>query len=301
MTCTLSKGALRFTSERLRLIGIADVAVQGDYIVQRSVTMKVLLLSAIAMISLTAWVLTHASEAPRSSDVRVPILVELFTSEGCSSCPPADALLSRLDRQPVAGAELVVLSEHVDYWNHLGWKDPYSSHFFSDRQSAYAERFGSLSVYTPQVVVDGANEFVGSNSGSANGAFVQALRAPKIPVHLSSVTLERTKTVRAHVETGPLPDSYDLSEVEVYAVVALNHAESRVSNGENGGRTLTHTAVVRNFTKVGTLRKGESFTQDVLLKVDAGADVNNLRLIALLQEPRQGRVVGATVELVGAK
>ena len=260
--------------------------------------MKILLLSAIAMISVTAWVLTHASEAPRSSDVRIPILVELFTSEGCSSCPPADALLSRLDRQPLAGAELVVLSEHVDYWNHLGWKDPYSSHFFSDRQSAYAERFGSLSVYTPQVVVDGANEFVGSNSGSANGAFVQALRAPKIPVHLSSISLERTNIVRAHVETGPPPDSFDLNEVEVYAVIALNHAESRVSNGENGGRTLAHTAVVRNFTKVGTLRKGQSFAQDVLLKVGAGADANNLRLIALLQEPRQGRVVGATVELV---
>jgi hypothetical protein len=263
--------------------------------------MKILLLSAIAMISVTAWVLTHASEAPRSSDVRIPILVELFTSEGCSSCPPADALLSRLDRQPVAGAELVVLSEHVDYWNRLGWKDPYSSHFFSDRQNVYADRFGSLSVYTPQVVVDGANEFVGSNSGSASGAIVQALRAPKIPVYLSSVTLEHTNIVRAHVETGSLPDSFGLAEVEVYAVIALNHAESRVSNGENGGRTLAHTAVVRNFAKVGTLRKGQSFAQDVLLKVDAGADANNLRLIALLQEPRQGRVVGATVEFVGAK
>jgi hypothetical protein len=263
--------------------------------------MKVSLLSAIAMISVTAVVLTHASEAPRSSDVRTPVLVELFTSEGCSSCPPADALLSRLDRQPVAGAELVVLSEHVDYWNHLGWKDPYSSHFFSDRQSAYAERFGSLSVYTPQVVVDGTNEFVGSNSRSANSAFAQALSAPKIPVHLSSVTLERTNNLRAHVETEPLPDSFDLGEVEVYAVIALNHAESRVSNGENGGRTLAHSAVVRNFTKVGTLRKGQSFAQDVLLKVDPSADASNLRLIAFLQEPHQGRVVGATVELVGAK
>jgi len=104
--------------------------------------------------------------------------------------------------------------------------------------------------------------------------------------------------VRAHVETGPLPDSFDLGEVEVYAVIALNHAESRVSNGENGGRTLAHTAVVKNFTKVGTLRKDQSFAQDVLLKVDARADANNLRLIALLQEPGQGRVVGATVELV---
>jgi hypothetical protein len=206
-----------------------------------------------------------------------------------------------LDRQPVAGVELVVLSEHVDYWNHLGWTDPYSSHFFSERQSAYADRFDSSSVYTPQMVVDGTNEFVGSNPRSANDAFLKAVNAPKSSIRISSITQERTNILRAHVETEPLPASLDSGEVEVYLAVALNSAESHVSRGENGGRMLAHTAVVRNLVKIGSLRKGQIFAQDVQLKVESGADPHNLRLIAFLQEPRQGRVVGATVELVGAR
>lgn len=226
------------------------------------------------------------------------MLVELFTSEGCSSCPPADALLQKLDGQPIAGEEMIVLSEHVDYWNHIGWKDPYSSHFFSNRQSVYAARLGLSDVYTPQMIVDGTSEFVGSDEALANKAFAKALGRPKIVIRMSSVSIGPTDVLLAHLETGVLQESFGLHAADIYVAVALNHAESHVAHGENAGRTLTHTAVVRSIVKVGSIRQGQAFAQDIQVKLDAGTDTHNLRLIAFVQEPGQGRVIGAAVHTV---
>src|SRR5574337_814125 len=118
---------------------------------------------------------------PASGGPRAPVLVELFTSEGCSSCPPADALLARLDQtQPVSGAEVIALKEHVDYWDHLGWRDPYSSELFTARQNAYAHAFGKDGIYTPQMIVDGRTEFVGSRESLARQAIRRAAQEPKI-------------------------------------------------------------------------------------------------------------------------
>jgi hypothetical protein len=267
--------------------------------------MKIPLISVMVVLSIGAWMLAFVSQrlhgADAGSNVRTPVLVELFTSEGCSSCPPADRFLETLDEQPVPGAEMIVLSEHVDYWNHIGWKDPYSASLYSQRQSAYAKRFGLDSVYTPQMVVDGTSEFVGSSSGEAEKAFRKALSAPKLPLRLSSISADASNILRAHLETGALDSSFGSREADVYVAVALNRAESQVSAGENSGHRLAHVAVVKSLTKIGELKQGQVLTQDVHLTLEPGSDARNLRLIAFVQEPRQGRVFGAVSMPVSAR
>ena len=262
--------------------------------------MKILALAIIiTILCLATWTMIRRAESVHAND-RTPVLVELFTSEGCSSCPPADRFLEKLDHQPLPGAEMIVLSEHVDYWNHIGWADPYSAHFYSERQSAYAKRFGLDGVYTPQMVVDGTSEFVGSDSGLAEKAFGKALGAPKISVQLSAVSTVTSNTVHAHLGTGALEPSFGLREAEVYVAIALSRAESQVSAGENAGHRLVHVSVVRSVTKVGVLNLGHGFSQDVDLGLEPGSDARNLRVIAFVQEPRQGRVLGAALSPVDA-
>ncbi|MBZ5719118.1 MAG: DUF1223 domain-containing protein [Acidobacteriia bacterium] len=247
----------------------------------------VMLVAAVGSMSVSA--------SDLSSSGASPVLVELFTSEGCSSCPPADRLLQDLDRQPVSGVQFIVLSEHVDYWNHIGWKDPFSSSFFSDRQSAYSDHFGLSGVYTPQMVVDGNTEFVGSDSHRAAQAAEKARAQEKVPVHISAISWDGPHTLHAHIEAGQSGAS---KNADVYVVVALNQAASQVSAGENSGRHLTHVAVVQSLTKVGSLEKGKSFAQDVRLALDPKTDPANLRVIAFVQESGPGKVLGAALEHV---
>jgi hypothetical protein len=222
---------------------------------------------------------------------RISVLIELFTSEGCSDCPPADALLQKLDRsQPVPNTQLVVLSEHVDYWNDLGWKDPYSSHEFSIRQGDYAHRFRLDSAYTPQMVVDGDAQFVGSDERRAIQAVEGAAKVEKVPVVLSSVHLEGS-TLVAHIETGLLPPSTSSKSASVLLALADDNDQSNVRRGENGGRVLTHVAVVRSLTQVGTISRGGVFSGEVKVS-SANANPRNLRVVAIVQEMDTGRVLG---------
>ncbi|HZS54011.1 MAG TPA: DUF1223 domain-containing protein, partial [Bryobacteraceae bacterium] len=186
-----------------------------------------------------------------------PVLVELFTSEGCSSCPPADALVQKLEAgQPVPGAQLIVLSEHVDYWNHDGWKDPYSSALWSQRQSAYAQALRISDVYTPQLLVDGTAELRLANPQQISQTLQKAAAAASVPIRIKAAIVEdrHPAVLRAHIEADGNSEQH---KADVYVAIALNHAESQVMRGENKGRHLTHVGVLESLKKIGTLEPGK--------------------------------------------
>jgi hypothetical protein len=235
----------------------------------------------------------HRGPAVASSAApRTPVLIELFTSEGCSSCPPADVLLGQLDRfQPVPTADLIVLSEHVDYWNDIGWKDPYSSRQFSLRQGDYAHRFRLGDPYTPQMVVDGNTQLVGSDERGAIRAIANAAKITKIPVILSAPHLQGPKSLVVHVEVQPTVASAGGESGQLLLALADGSDQSNVRRGENAGRTLKHVAVVRTLAQVGTVESNNVFSKDVTVNTE-NANLQNLRIVAIVQEGTAGRVLG---------
>lgn len=174
-------------------------------------------------------------------------VVELFTSEGCSSCPPADETVAKLVSEQMDN--VFVLAFHVDYWNRLGWKDPFSARAYSERQSQYASQFNSSSVYTPQVVVNGTAEFVGSDEEKLRSTVEGDLQ--KQPVE--------QLTIRASNENNRLSVIYDThNNNEVFLNIALVQAQASTSvkRGENGGRTLHHVNIVRALKTINANGKG---------------------------------------------
>ncbi|HLZ43566.1 MAG TPA: DUF1223 domain-containing protein [Candidatus Sulfotelmatobacter sp.] len=233
--------------------------------------------------------------APAANSDPRPVLIELFTSEGCSSCPPADIILQRLDDyQPITGAQLIVLSEHVTYWDHDGWKDPNSSPALTDRQSSYETALGEKESFTPQFVVDGNHEVHIEHIDQMEDVLNKAKDEPTIPIRIADVKVDPADptVLRAHIDTGA---NAEKRAADVYVAVALNHVESQVLKGENGGRHLVHVAVVQQLTKVGKLPKGKTFDQEVQLKLKPGTDLKNIRVVAFIQESGPGKTLGAAL------
>jgi hypothetical protein len=214
----------------------------------------------------------------------------LFTSEGCSSCPPADALLSRLGRtQPVHGANIIILEEHVDYWDRLGWKDPFSSEAATARQNEYGSAFGDLQIYTPQMVVDGRAQFVGGSDSEALRAIRAASQMAKPAVQLSWGAGDN---LAIHIDPPAAGEQHDGQEV--FLVVAENMLHSDVRRGENAGRALEHNGVVRQLlpvAKIDSAAVGLSST----VAVHTGREWNraNLGAVVFVQERHSRHVVAA--------
>ena len=218
---------------------------------------------------------------------RSPVLVELFTSEGCSSCPPADAMLGRLQKeQPVPGAEIISLEEHVDYWDGLGWHDRFSSHDISERQSAYTRRFHLDSNFTPQMVVDGVSQFVGVDEAQAVRAVSQASHAPKVSVSIQALLVQDS---RISGQIG-LPQEVPAG-AELFAVLVQPMATTQVLRGENGGQTLRHVSVVRALDRVSLhQRRTESAFS---LQIPKDLALGDARVVVFLQSKEQGPILAA--------
>jgi hypothetical protein len=212
----------------------------------------------------------------------LPILVELFTSEGCSSCPPADAVLARLhERQPVPDVQLVVLSEHVDYWDGLGWRDRFSQHLFTERQERYSSE-GSGRIYTPQAMIDGRADVLGSDQAGIERAAKAAAAQPH-----GNVALER-KGESVRISVGSLPPH---GKAQVFLAVVEDGLVSKVERGENAGRTLPHTAVVRSLQAVGSLGGEAQWSGEAKVPVDPAW--KQPRLVVFVQDREKSRVLAA--------
>jgi hypothetical protein len=242
-------------------------------------------LPAAAALSLLA-----GQPAPAHAPAPVSVVVELFTSEGCSSCPPADLLLGRLAKdQPIAGVQVIPLGMHVTYWDQLGWRDPASLTLATARQQDYSRVFGSDRVYTPQVVIDGAAELVGSDEAGVRRAIAKAAGQPH--AHLSLVAAVDGTALNAKVTIADLPAGAS-EPMEVQVVLTESGLTSVVVRGENGGRTLRHDAVVRAMVG-GAAVTGHPLTLGTRLRPEWR--VEQMRAIALLQGRTSQRIWGAAV------
>jgi hypothetical protein len=258
-------------------------------------------MNRIALVALLAVLGTGASSgteqdafapgAERTAGAKTSVVVELFTSEGCSSCPPADAVLRRLRReQPVGGAKIIALGEHVDYWNYLGWPDRFSAAAFSVRQGRYQEQvFPRGVVYTPQVVVDGVDEAVGSDAAAVRRAIERAAQREKLDVQIQPSRADAAHVRVAVVVRGAVP-----RRANVVLAAVEDGLVTDVGRGENRGRTLAHDAVVRSMETIGELGDGAPApTIERSLSLGESWNLPKMRLIALVQAADDLAILGA--------
>lgn len=212
------------------------------------------------------------------------VVVELFTSEGCSSCPPADEVVAKIQKE-TREKPVYILAFHVDYWNRLGWKDIFSEPAYSNRQNQYSSWLNS-SIYTPQVVINGHQEFVGSDESRLRSSITTALHKTN-PVHLSINSIkENGRNVSLHYQIhGKIVNNY------LALALIEKTASSKVLSGENEGRTLSHIQIVRNFLTISLNEQSEGVSE---IEIPTGLDNQRLEIIAFLQSRENGEITGAT-------
>ena len=222
-----------------------------------------------------------------------PVVVELFTSEGCSDCPPAEALARRMEQQPLPGIDMIVLEEHVDYWNQYGWNDPFSAMEWTERQQAYVSKLAAKTAYTPQMVVDGEAQFVGSNARAAQTAIENAAHQPDANVTIAQDKPDGKGDDAFKVTVGKLAGSAAGNQAEVWLAVTEDGLHSSVKAGENAGHTLYHAAVLRYLHKIGTAKEA-GFTGDARVKIKSDWNRKDVNVVVFVQDKKSLRIIGAT-------
>jgi hypothetical protein len=257
------------------------------------------LLIVVALAIASGRVQTAPPPALSGVEGATPVILELFTSEGCSDCPAADTLLEKLlATQPVAGAEIIGLGEHVDYWDRLGWKDRFSSAALTSRQQQYQTRFGTESIYTPQMVVDGRAEFVGSDASAARKAIEKTLAAPHGRIDLDVAGMA------VRVAVSDLPPVPRGDRADIIVMVTERGLTTDVKRGENHGKLLAHAPVVRYLASVGQIADGASGGTGTAGEINLAPDWHRdqLAIVAFVQQHR-GRAIlaSASVPLKNAR
>lgn len=237
----------------------------------------------------------HSSPSSASSSSAVhPVLLELFTSEGCSSCPPADAFLKQMDDAGrVDGIETIAIEEHVDYWDQLGWRDPFSSHRWTERQEQYAEAFRRDGIYTPQFIVNGHSEMSGSSPRKARQDILEAAKISDADLHLAVVGASQS-SAEVLVTAENIPP--EARSPELWLAISERGLSSDVLRGENQGRNLTHAAILRSLTQIrngAAANSSGSVETKATVPLDPSWKRGNLRLVVFLQDRKTLHIIGA--------
>lgn len=241
---------------------------------------------------------TAQTASSQASAGREAVVVELFTSEGCSSCPPADALLAELaTRQPLGTAEIIALEEHVTYWDEYGWKDPFSSSILTTRQYDYASSLHNGNPYTPQMVVDGTAGFVGTRGGTARQEIEKAAAIKKARVEINLVSQAQNNSAAFKISVEKLPSAAPKDTAEVILAITESGLHSSVKAGENVGKELQHSPVLRELKVIGVMGKNgeEGFTGQPVVKLDSKWNLENLRAVVFVQEKKSRRILAAAM------
>lgn len=245
---------------------------------------------------------SQSAQLAADSSSTTPVVVELFTSEGCSSCPPADALLAKMETaQPFKGVQIIAIEEHVDYWNQQGWVDPFSSIEWTGRQQVYVTALHQEGPYTPQMIVNGHAQLVGGRADQAVKAVQDAHATPATPVKLTAAAGGNPNEPQFTISVGKIAQLSPGDSAEVWLAITESGLSSQVARGENAGRNLSHASVLRSMRRIGNAdarADATSFQGDASSKLKSNWKRENLTAVVLVQEKKSRRILGAASQKI---